>query len=73
MEEKSKARKKLGLGTQILIGIVIGLAIGFISPTLANALTPIGTIFLRLLKMVMVPLVFFSITSGVCKMVMSNS
>lgn len=68
MEEKSKARKKLGLGTQILIGIVIGLAIGFISPTLANALTPIGTIFLRLLKMVMVPLVFFSITSGVCKM-----
>lgn len=61
-------QKKLGLGGRILIGIVIGLAIGFVSPSLAAALSPLGTVFLRLLKMVMVPLVFFSITSGVCKM-----
>lgn len=60
--------KKLSLGKRILIGIVIGLAIGFISPALAKTLTPLGTVFLRLLKMIMVPLVFFSITSGVCKM-----
>ena len=65
---KTTERKKLGLGARILIGIVIGLAIGFISPSLASALSPLGTIFLRLLKMIMVPLVFFSITSGVCKM-----
>lgn len=65
---ESKKQKKLGLGGRILIGIVIGLAIGFISPSLASALSPLGTIFLRLLKMIMVPLVFFSITSGVCKM-----
>lgn len=68
MGDVKENKKKLGLGSQILIGIVIGLALGFISPTLANKLSPIGTIFLRLLKMVMVPLVFFSITSGVCKM-----
>ena len=65
---ESKKQKKLGLGGRILIGIVIGFAIGFISPSLASALSPLGTIFLRLLKMIMVPLVFFSITSGVCKM-----
>ena len=65
---ESKKQKKIGLGGRILIGIVIGLAIGFISPSLASALSPLGTIFLRLLKMIMVPLVFFSITSGVCKM-----
>ena len=65
---ESKKQKKLGLGGRILIGIVIGLAIGFISPSLASALSPLGTIFLRLLKMIMVPLVFLSITSGVCKM-----
>ena len=29
---ESKKQKKLGLGGRILIGIVIGLAIGFISP-----------------------------------------
>lgn len=65
---ESKKQTKLGLGGRILIGIIIGLAIGFISPSLASALSPLGTIFLRLLKMIMVPLVFFSITSGVCKM-----
>lgn len=60
--------KKLSLGKQILIGIFVGLAIGFISPKAAELLSPLGDVFLRLLKMLIVPLVFFSITSGVCKM-----
>lgn len=60
--------KKLSLGKQILIGIIIGLAVGVISPKAAEALSPLGAVFLRLLKMLIVPLVFFSITSGVCKM-----
>ncbi|MCI7658434.1 dicarboxylate/amino acid:cation symporter [Anaerotignum sp.] len=63
-----KAKKKLSLGTKILIGIIIGLAVGFLSPELAETLSPLGSIFLRLLKMLMVPLVFFSITAGICKM-----
>lgn len=60
--------KKLGLGTRILIGIVIGFIIGFASPDLTKMLSPLGEVFLRMLKMLIVPLVFFSITSGVCKM-----
>lgn len=60
--------RKLSLGKQILIGIIVGLAIGFISPKAAQMISPLGTVFLRLLKMLIVPLVFFSITSGVCKM-----
>lgn len=63
-----KTKKKLSLGTKILIGIIIGLAVGFLSPELAETLSPLGDIFLRLLKMLMVPLVFFSITAGICKM-----
>ncbi|MGN1231216.1 MAG: dicarboxylate/amino acid:cation symporter [Anaerotignum sp.] len=63
-----KTKKKLSLGTQILIGIIIGLAVGFVSPALAETLSPLGDVFLRLLKMLMVPLVFFSITAGICKM-----
>lgn len=63
-----KAKKKMSLGTQILIGIIIGLAVGFVSPALAETLSPLGDVFLRLLKMLMVPLVFFSITAGICKM-----
>ncbi|MFV0313466.1 MAG: dicarboxylate/amino acid:cation symporter [Anaerotignum sp.] len=60
--------KKMSLGKKILIGIVIGLAIGFISPKTAEIISPVGEVFLRLLKMLIVPLVFFSITSGICKM-----
>lgn len=59
---------KFGLGSQILIGIIIGLAIGFISPAFTQMLAPLGNIFLRMLKMLIVPLVFFSIISGICKM-----
>lgn len=60
--------KKMSLGVKILIGIGVGLLIGFISPDAANFLSPVGKIFLRMLKMLIVPLVFFSITNGVCKM-----
>ena len=60
--------KKLSLGVKILIGIAVGLSIGFVSPEAASLLSPIGKIFLRMLKMLIVPLVFFSITNGVCKM-----
>jgi len=51
--------KKVSLGKQILIGIIVGLAVGLISPKAAETLSPLGSVFLR---------VFFSITSGVCKM-----
>lgn len=63
-----KALTKIVLWKRILIAIVIGLLIGFISPSTAEFLSPLGDIFLRLLKMLIVPLVFFSITAGICKM-----
>lgn len=60
--------KKIALWKKILVGIIVGLAIGFLSPTATAFISPLGDIFLRLLKMLIVPLVFFSITSGICKM-----
>lgn len=48
--------------------IVIGVLIGVVSPEAAEVLSPLGDIFLNLLKMLIVPLVFFSITNGICKM-----
>ena len=60
--------KKIALWKKILIGVVIGLIIGFVSPAAAEFISPLGDIFLRMLKMLIVPLVFFSITSGICKM-----
>ena len=58
----------MSLGRRILIGLVAGLAVGFLCPRAVPYLQPLGDVFLRLLKMLMVPLVFFSIAAGVCKM-----
>ncbi len=63
-----KAWKKIALWKKILAGVVIGLIVGFVSPEAADFISPLGDIFMRMLKMLIVPLVFFSITSGVCKM-----
>jgi len=63
-----KSISRIPLGAQILAGIVLGLVIGFVSPAAADFLSPLGDIFLNLLKMLIVPLAFFSITNGICKM-----
>ncbi|WKV12704.1 dicarboxylate/amino acid:cation symporter [Marivirga harenae] len=63
--------KKLPLHIKIIIGLVLGIAWAFISSYLGwNQFTidwidPFGTIFIRVLKAIAVPLVLLSIISGV--------
>ena len=59
---------KTPLWAQILAGIIIGIIIGIVSPKAADFISPLGDIFLNLLKMLIVPLVLFSITNGICSM-----
>ncbi|MBO5643009.1 MAG: dicarboxylate/amino acid:cation symporter [Kiritimatiellae bacterium] len=59
---------RFSLGARILLGIVVGVLTGLIFPAATSFISPLGDIFLRLLKMLMVPLVFFSVTDGICKM-----
>ncbi|MDR1730925.1 MAG: dicarboxylate/amino acid:cation symporter [Synergistaceae bacterium] len=65
----AEGKKKLGLATKILIMMVIGAALGYVFKgsyeVWGQVTTPLGTIFIRLLKMTIMPLVFFSIVSGV--------
>ncbi|MFY9286459.1 MAG: dicarboxylate/amino acid:cation symporter [Tissierellaceae bacterium] len=58
-------KKKLSLPIKILIGLVLGAITGFIFKDKVAVIEPIGTVFLRLLRMTIIPLVFFSIVSGV--------
>jgi Na+/H+-dicarboxylate symporter len=52
------------IGTQIFIGMAIGAAVGFwMGPAVVN-LKPIGDIFIRLLLMSAIPLIFFTLMSG---------
>lgn len=52
-----KKGKKLGLFTWILIGFVLGIALGIVAPEVGKKLQFLGTILTNLLNMVVVPLV----------------
>ena len=59
---------KLKLHWQILIAMALGIVFALIAGEKALVVAPLGTIFMRLLKMIIVPLVLFSITSGVASL-----
>lgn len=63
-----KLWRSLALWQKILIGLVLGIIIGNVSPALTKAITPLGDVYLRMLKMLIVPLVFSTVTNGICKM-----
>jgi len=57
--------KKLALHWQILIGLIIGLLYGLLLKSHVEYVSWMGVIFLRALKMIVVPLVLTSLISGV--------
>lgn len=82
MAKRSSADSKQQVSTRILVGLIIGAIIGGIfnslSPggvptgwiewSLNNVFDPIGQVFLRSLFMIVVPLVFASLTVGVANL-----
>lgn len=65
-------KKKLSLPIMIMIGMVLGIVLGIPfqkNPEFAvNYIKPFGTLFLNLIKMIVVPVVLCSIISGVISM-----
>lgn len=61
-------KKKLNLSIKVMIGLAAGVVAGLLIPAgIANTfIKPFGTLFLSLIKMVVVPLVFSSIVVGTC-------
>ena len=59
------------LHTKIIIGLILGLLVGIasvffgISNTITNWVMPFGTIFVKMLKLVAVPLILVSLISGI--------
>lgn len=59
---------KIGLAYQILIALVLGCIVGAVfygNPAVAAYLQPIADVFIRLIKMIVVPIVFCSLIVGI--------
>ena len=67
-------KKKLSLPVQITIALIAGIAVGLIcfftstADFTANYLKPLGTIFINLLKFIVVPVVLLSMIEGIVSM-----
>jgi proton glutamate symport protein len=63
-----KKKFKISLAVQILIGLVLGITVGAIfygNPKVETYLQPIGTIFLNMIKMIVVPIIVSTLILGV--------
>ncbi len=56
---------KLSLSTQIILGIILGFLAGWIFGDAILFIDPLGELFIRLLKMIIVPLIVASVIMGV--------
>lgn len=65
MSEKGNGKSLLkDLGTWIVIATVLGAVVGLFMGKSAHMLAPIGNLFMQLIKMIVVPMVFFSLVGG---------
>ncbi|MFA3115486.1 MULTISPECIES: dicarboxylate/amino acid:cation symporter [Acinetobacter calcoaceticus/baumannii complex] len=60
--------KNQKLYIKILIGVILGIIVGILFGERILFLSPIGDIFLRLLQVIVVPVVFFSLISGMTQL-----
>ena len=64
---RKKARRPLyqDLSFQILIAMLLGVAVGWIWPQSADAVKPLGDLFIRLVRMVVAPIIFCTVVHGI--------
>jgi aerobic C4-dicarboxylate transport protein len=50
---------------QVIVGIVLGIIVGWAWPAFGTALKPLGDAFIKLVKMVISPVIFLTVVSGI--------
>jgi aerobic C4-dicarboxylate transport protein len=56
------------LYVQVLLGIALGILVGALWPDMGVALKPLGDLFIKLIKVVVAPLIFCTVVSGIATM-----
>ena len=63
--EAARPGRLPGLTTQIFIGLVIGVLIGWMYPSFGVEIKPLADLFLRMIKMIIAPLLFSTLVVGI--------
>ena len=50
---------------KVIIGIIFGIALGWFYPDLGAQMKPFGDAFIKLIKMVIAPIIFFTVVTGI--------
>ena len=53
---------------QVIVAIVLGALLGHFEPALAEAMKPLGDAFIKLVKMIIAPVIFLTIVTGIAGM-----
>jgi aerobic C4-dicarboxylate transport protein len=61
-------RLRRNLTFQVLVAISLGILLGAVAPGVGKAMKPVGDTFINLVKMVIGPIIFLTIVSGVANM-----
>jgi aerobic C4-dicarboxylate transport protein len=56
------------LYAQVLVAVALGALLGFVNPPLGAAMKPLGDGFIKLVKMLIAPIVFTTVVTGIGKM-----
>ncbi|MDB5440846.1 MAG: sodium:dicarboxylate symporter family protein, partial [Caulobacteraceae bacterium] len=56
------------LWVQVLLGVVLGVAVGAIWPHFGASLKPLGDAFIKLIKMAVAPVIFCTVAAGIARM-----
>ena len=61
----TRPRRTPDLTTQIFIGLLIGIVVGYLWPSFGVAVKPLADAFLRMIKMIIAPLLFATLVVGI--------
>jgi aerobic C4-dicarboxylate transport protein len=53
---------------QVIVGIILGVAVGYLSPAKGAALRPLGDGFIKLIRMMIAPIIFTTVVVGIARM-----
>ena len=62
------ARRGVPLWAQMIVGLLVGALVGVLFPDFGSRLAPVGTAFIKAIKMIIIPLILSSVVIGIYHM-----